>query len=146
MAQAVSQLRQQKELRRFVRFAAVGALGTVVDFGLLAIFKELLGLPTLLANTLSFSAGAANNFTLNRLWTYPDARAKNAILQLAQFVLVSVGGLLLNDGIVLWLEGPLGTLLGLPDYGYALAKVVATGLVLFWNFTANRLWTFGDAE
>jgi putative flippase GtrA len=27
---------------------------------------------------------------------------------------------------------------------YLACQVVATGLVLLWNFAANRLWTFGD--
>jgi putative flippase GtrA len=135
-----------KELRRFVRFAIIGVVGTLVDFGLLVVVKEVLGFPTLAANTLSYSAGIANNFTLNRLWTYPDSTKKHALVQLAQFALVSVAGLLLNNGVVLLLEMPLGGLPGVDDYGYLLAKGVATGMVMLWNFAANRLWTFGDVE
>ena len=26
------------------------------------------------------------------------------------------------------------------------AKVIATGIVLFWNFFANRMWTFSDVD
>jgi putative flippase GtrA len=26
------------------------------------------------------------------------------------------------------------------------AKVLATGIVLFWNFFVNRLWTFRDVD
>ena len=52
-----------------------------------------------------------------------------------------VQGLLLNTAIVVgldallarWLEGPLR---------YNLAKAVAVGVVLLWNYGANRLWTF----
>jgi putative flippase GtrA len=146
MAQAKHRPLYHKELRRFVRFAAIGVVGTLVDFGLLVVFKEGLGFPTLIANTLSYSAGIANNFTLNRLWTYSDSTKRRVLVQLAQFTLVSLTGLLLNNGVVLLLEAPLGSLLGVGSYGYLLAKSVATGFVMLWNFAANRLWTFGDVE
>ena len=111
MIRTIEHYTHHKEIRRFVRFAIVGLSGTVVDFGLLIVFKEWLGLPTILANTLSYSAGIANNFTLNRLWTYPDSREKPALMQLMQFAAVSIGGLLLNTVIVLTLETPVGRLL-----------------------------------
>lgn len=131
------------EVLRFMRFAAVGGIGTVVDFSALILLKEAIGLPLLLANSLSYLAGVGNNFTLNRAWTYPEARHKALWRQFIQFLLISTAGLLLNSLIVNLLAEPLGTLLNLPDTGYLAAKVLATGLVVFWNFTANRLWTFG---
>jgi putative flippase GtrA len=32
------------------------------------------------------------------------------------------------------------------DLAYNGAKVIATGVVLFWNFFVNRLWTFRDVD
>jgi putative flippase GtrA len=130
-----------KEIERFSRFLAVGAVGTVLDFGLLTLLK-LAGLPTLLANSLSFTAGLVNNFTWNRLWTFGDAIQPNWQKQLAQFTMVSLVGLVLNNLIVLGLENVFGAMLGQPDWGYLPAKVVATGVVVFWNYFANRMWTF----
>ncbi len=140
------QLINQREFRRFIRFALIGVGGTVVDFTLLIVLKELIGLPTLLANTLSYSAGILNNFTLNRIWTYPDSRTRKALVQLLQFGLVSITGLLLNNLIVYGLEQPLGNLFGAANYGYLIAKAAATGLIMVWNFVVNRFWTFGDVE
>lgn len=130
-----------KEFQRFTRFLTVGAVGTFLDFGLLSLLKAL-GLPTLVANSASFTVGVVNNFTWNRLWTFSDAKQADWQRQLAQFVLVSLVGLALNNAIVLVLEAPLGTLLGQPDYGYLPAKVIATDVVVFWNYFANRYWTF----
>jgi putative flippase GtrA len=130
------------EAARFMRFAVVGALGTLIDFSLLVVLKEWAGLSTLIANSLSSVAGIANNFTLNRWWTFSDAPAKPVLVQLAQFVGVSLIGITLNNGMVLALEAPLGLLPGISGYGYVLAKGIATGVVIFWNFSANRLWTF----
>lgn len=133
--------RQPAELTRFVRFLAVGALGTFLDFGLLTGLK-LIGLPTLLANSLSFSAGVVNNFTWNSLWTFSDRLNANRRTQFFQFLLVSLIGLLINNAMVLLLEAPLGALIGDAAWGYAPAKVIATGVVVFWNYFANRNWTF----
>ena len=129
-----------KELRRFGRFLAVGALGTMIDFNLLMALK-LLGAPTLLANSLSFTAGLFNNYFLNSRWTFAE-QANNWKLQLPLFTLVSIFGLVINNTIVLLLEAPMGNLIGQPDWGYLPAKVIATGVVVFWNYFANRYWTF----
>ena len=130
---------------RFTRFLTVGAVGTFLDFCLLSLLK-FLGFPTLFANSLSFTAGVINNFTWNRLWTFADAKGADWRRQLMQFLLVSLAGLALNSAIVLLLENPFGTLLGQPDYGYLPAKAIATGVVVFWNYFANRYWTFNSKQ
>ncbi len=142
----LASVRTSQELRRILRFAIVGVSGTLLDFTLLVLCKELLGLATLLANPLAFVAGVINNFLLNRTWTYPESRSRSVWSQLGQFIVVSLGGVLLNTGLVLLLEQPLGTLLHMPDSGYLPAKIIATGIVFFWNFYANRRWTFGDVQ
>lgn len=130
-----------RERNRFIKFALVGALGAAVDFGLLNLFHGLLKWPLLLSNVLSVSAAIVNNFVWNRLWTFPEARGDGKARQFWRFALISIIGLLLNTAIVVgldhlftgWIEGP---------WRYNLAKAVAVGVVLIWNYGANRLWTF----
>lgn len=129
------------EITRFARFLTVGAFGTIIDFGILTALK-LTGLPTLIANSLSFTAGLLNNFTWNRLWTFADALKADWRRQLAQYVVISFIGLALNNLIVLSLEGVFGAWLGSTQWAYLPAKVIATGAVVFWNYFANRIWTF----
>jgi putative flippase GtrA len=131
------------EFGRFGRFLLVGLSGTALDFVLLILLKRA-GLPTLLANSLSFSAGAVSNFTWNRLWTFPEARSRHWTVQFTQFFAVSLVGLALNDAVVLMLQQQLGELIGHPAQGYLAAKVVATGVAVLWNYAGNRLWTFGE--
>jgi putative flippase GtrA len=140
---ADQETRRLAELSRFARFLTVGALGTFLDFGLLAVLKAI-GLPTLPANSLSFTVGVVNNFTLNSRWTfadYRDGRLRGGA-QFFQFLLVSLVGLAINNAIVLLLEVPLGAWIGDAAWGYAPAKFIATGVVVFWNYFANRNWTF----
>jgi putative flippase GtrA len=128
------------ELGRFLKFSVVGTIGTVVDFGGLNLLVLYFGLSKLWANTCSFSAAMCSNFLWNRFWTYPETRSDQVLPQLAQFALVNVVGLLINQTIFLSLDR--WVFVGWGPLGYNLAKAMATGVVLFWNFGANRLWTY----
>jgi len=147
-----------KEIIRFLKFATVGVIGTVVDFGVLNLLIQLAGMSKLWANTCSFTAAVISNFVWNRLWTFPESRERPLLSQLSQFTLVNVVGLAINQAIFLGLDrfvlGEAGMLatpmsslasgLGIAHFTLAfnLAKAVAIMIVLFWNFGANRLWTY----
>ena len=153
---------KRKELTRFCKFAIVGAIGTVVDFGVLNLLIQLAGLNKFWANTCSFTAAVVSNFTWNRLWTFPESREQPLFLQMGQFALVNVAGLAINQTIFLGLDklvlGKAGTLAtpmaGLADVigmahftlAYNLAKAMAIIVVLFWNFGINRIWTYKGIE
>jgi len=130
-----------KEVERFIKFALVGTLGAVVDFSVLNFGILVLGFSKPIANTFSFSAAVLNNFTWNRLWTFPEARDKPVLIQLAQFALVNIAGYFINQAIFLGLDYLILHRWGV--LGYNLSKAIATLVVLFWNFGVNRVWTFG---
>ena len=132
------------EVIRFLKFSVVGTIGAVIDFGLLNLGIQAFGLAKWLANTFSFSTAVISNFIWNRLWTYPESQDHPIAPQLGQFFLVNVGGYLINQAIFLSLDRyvffPWGT------WGYNLSKVIATAVVLFWNFGINRIWTYKDVK
>ena len=146
------------EFIRFLKFCAVGILGAVIDFGVLNLLVQLAGFPKVLANACSFTVAVISNFTWNRLWVYPETRGEPLRRQFLQFVAVNAAGLVINTAIFYaadrWflgeaglLAGPAGALalsIGMAhfDLAYNGAKVIATAVVLFWNFFVNRLWTF----
>jgi putative flippase GtrA len=131
----------RRELTRFIKYAMVGALGAVVDFVVLNLAYRVGGLPLVAANSLSFSMAVLSNFTWNRLWTFPESRARSIRSQLPRFALVNIGGLVINNLILVGLHALLSHVVGDP-WDYNLAKAVAIVIVLFWNFGANRLWTY----
>lgn len=139
----------RKELKRFAKFAIVGAAGSVTDFTVLNVMIQVFGVSILLANTLSFTFAVVQNFFLNRIWTFPESRNRDARRQMLQFLVVSMVGLSINLIVVMLVHHALNDMwmswFG-PDMGYTIsynfAKAFAIGVVLFWNFTANRLWTY----
>ena len=146
----------QKEITRFMKFLVVGTIGAIVDFSILNLLRGVFVWPLALANTVSFTCAVLSNFLWNRFWTYPDSRSKPLSSQLLTFFIVNLAGWAINTGMLLLLTNPLaglaGSILGVTDpiiadrYGYNGAKVIATGVVLFWNFFVNRIWTYNDAK
>ena len=155
-----------KEAERFAKFLIVGTLGFIIDFGTLSFLVEIVNLPGIvadntafseivglvLANTISFSLAVLSNFTLNRLWTYPESRSVRKRVQLPQFTVVSVAGLVINN-VIFALSLPLFDRLIdavelFPDTieAYIPAKMLATVVVLFWNFFVNRYWTYKQID
>ena len=133
-----------RERSRFLRFAMVGAIGAVVDFGMLNFFHLVFHLPVVISNIFSFTLAVLSNSTWNRFWTYPDSRSKPIGGQLSQFFLVNLAGLAINTLVLAGLLGITTHLFG--RLGYNVAKVVATGIVMFWNFFVNRYWTYNDIQ
>lgn len=157
--------RARREVGRFVRFSLVGAFGAVVDFGTFNLLTVVIGLWSVLASALSFSAAVTSNFLWNRYWVYPDSRSKAVGRQVLQFTLVNLIGLIIRTPVFALTEGPFiraGTSLVLATSGMSgriaealananpvvlgrnAALALAVVLVLFWNFFINRLWTFSD--
>ncbi|OGO06272.1 MAG: hypothetical protein A2Y73_02990 [Chloroflexi bacterium RBG_13_56_8] len=134
---------RRAEINRFVKFSVVGAIGAVVDFSLLNLGIQVFGLAKWLANTFSFSAAVLSNFTWNRLWTYPESRSRAFVgPQLIQFLMVNVVGYGINQALFLSLDKYVFASWGV--WGYNLSKAIAIGVVLFWNFGVNRIWTYRD--
>ncbi|MCB0255234.1 MAG: GtrA family protein [Anaerolineae bacterium] len=133
------------ELIRFIKFAIVGAIGMVVDLTVLTFSREILGLPLMLAVALGFSTAVVSNFTWNRFWTFPESRDRPIASQLVQFTVVNLIGLGINEAIVLSLHPIFSGLLQDP-FAYLGAKVIAIGVVLFWNYGVNRVWTYKGIE
>jgi putative flippase GtrA len=148
------------EIRRFLKFSAVGTLGAVIDIGTFHLLHTRLGLPEVPASVCSFIAAVTSNFVWNRYWTYPDSRSKPLRRQATQFALVSVIGLAIRTPLFALLLGPCSSLATLllqtplggtipisaSSLGADLALVSVIIVVLFWNFLANRLWTYGDVD
>jgi len=55
---------------QFIKFAIVGAFGTVINLGLVAIFYDLLEWNEYLAVTIGFVVSVISNFIFNDIWTF----------------------------------------------------------------------------
>ena len=148
-------LTNTKERTRFLRFAVVGIIGAVVDFGIFNLLTSVLYFKPVYSSIISFLMAVLSNFLWNRYWTYPDSRSKKVSHQMLQFVVVNIIGLGIRTPMFIWLEPRLinyfdhvsfslpfqPTFLG---HNFSLATAVI--VVMLWNFFANRYWTYADIE
>lgn len=125
-----------KKYSVFFQYAIVGCLGTAIDLGSLYLLVDFLHFHVLFAAAVSFVLAVVNNFILNKYWTFQN-RSSNIRKQFIKFLLVSIIGLILTEmfmaifvyGLMIW---------------YMASKLITSGLVLTWNFLANKYWTFKD--
>ena len=96
----------RREVKRFLKFTVVGAIGFVVDFGTFNLLSNVLGLWSIAASTISFAAAVSSNFIWNYFWTYPDSRTKSIGRQAAQFAIVNLIGLAIRTPIFAFSEAP----------------------------------------
>ncbi len=125
---------KKADLSKFIRFAIVGAVGFVIDMGVTYLLKERLGLYPYFANAAGFSVAVINNYVLNKYWTFEKHSSLSAG-QFAGFLTVSLAGLLLNTLLLLIFFGTM-------RLDFYFSKIIATGMVMIWNFLANKFFIF----
>jgi len=119
-------------------FSLVGVVGTATHYAVLFVLAGPLAVHPVPASAAGFVCGAIVNYALNYRITFSSAKDHSKALP--QFLAVATVGLGLNSALMGWLTGR-------PGFHWFIAQVVATAVVLCWNFAANRLWTFsGNAR
>lgn len=139
----------------FVRFVAVLMLGAVIDFGVLNILLLLLPRATfgdlivVIASAGGFICGLSANFLLHRYWTFRETERKPIRQQLPVFVFISLSALVLRLILVAVLYplireslGGVADLVVQQTLGANIAQFLAMGVSMFWNYYANRRWTY----
>jgi len=130
-----------------VKFGVVGLIGLVID---VALFNALrLGVfgadgwaqSAIGAKTISTSVAIVFNWIGNRYWTFRRHRRRNYLREFAEYVAVSLGGMLISLGC-LWLSHhALGYTSLLADN--VASNVVGLGLGTAFRFLLYRYWVFG---
>lgn len=119
-------------LTQFLKFAAGGAVGTALHYAVLVLWVEAAGGPVVPGTLAGFCAGALANYLIARRYVFASDRPHRSAAP--RFALVAAVGATLNTAIVAFLYGA--------GAHYLAAQVAATGIVLAFNFLANRHWTF----
>ena len=135
MHPARDRLAENGLVRRFLSFSGVGAAATGLQYLLLIALVEWLGVTPLPASVLSYLASTLANYWANYHFTFGSTLPHRQTLP--RFALVAGGGLLLNSLVFYIANALLGMI-------YLLAQLIATVVVLAWNFTMNHLWSFSD--
>ena len=116
-----------------IRFGLVGVVNTVVDFAVLFTLARVVGIPVIAANILSTSCAMVASYVLNKNAVFGNTDRHNH-RQVLLFVAVTLAGLwVLQSAVIVTVETLLSSI-GNHGLVLLLAKVVATGASLVWNY------------
>ncbi|MEU6538310.1 GtrA family protein [Streptomyces sp. NPDC047000] len=129
----------RRRLDEVARFGAVGALGTVVNFAVSNLLWHLTSLQAVRANVIATVVAIGCNYVGFRYFTYRDRDKSAKSKELTLFLVFSVIGLVIENGI-----------LYTAIYGFGwdtqvqrnVFKVVGIGIATLFRFWSYRTWVF----
>lgn len=117
---------------QFFRYVFVGGIATVVDWGILFLLTDFAHVYHLVSAVIAFVAGLVANFFLSQLLVFKANEARvNAVMEFICYALIGVVGLGITELILLLLTN-------LWHIHYMISKMLATVVVLAWNYIARK--------
>lgn len=110
-------------------------VGGIVDYGVMLLCTELLGIHYVISIGIGGTIGAAVNYSINRYWTF-DSRDQSKATQIPKFIVVVIGSIILKAG---------GTYLLTEIFSidYRISRLITDACVAFgFNFTLQKFWVF----
>ena len=129
----------QKLLAQIVKFGIVGVIAFAIDFGVLVFLTEVFGLNPVVSATISFIVSVIFNYLASMRYVFSHRKGMSRQREFVIFVVLSAVGLGINDALM-WLGTEVVTL------DYRLVKLVATAVVMVWNFVTRKIFLEGDAS
>jgi putative flippase GtrA len=130
-------------MKEIVKFVFTGGVCFLIEYAALIALKEWLHLPVVAATPIAFLISVVFNYLLCVKWVFDGAAEGNRKAQIG-FIITSLMGLALN-WLIMWAltaifgeDTVLLSLFGIEVKVYMLNKVIATGLVMVWNYFTKR--------
>jgi len=118
---------------QFLRFAAVGAVGTLAHYAVLWLGADWLGWQPTWASAAGALVGSVVNYLLNYRFTF--ASDKSHLDAASKFYVVATIGWLINTALMALLTAWM-------HWHHWPAQLLTTGICLLWNFAGSKLWAF----
>src|SRR5215217_2731514 len=130
-------------VHEMAKFGIVGAVNTVLDFGLANLLYLGLGWPSLGSKTASVAVAATSSYFMNRHWTFRHRARTGLRREYTLFFLLNGVGLLISDACILIVERGFGRTGAL---WFNLAQVAGLALGMVFRFTTYKRWVFVSPE
>jgi putative flippase GtrA len=121
---------------QFLMFGTVGTVGFLVDTGTVYALRHPMGLYG--AGMLAYGVAATATWMLNRLWTFRGLGSGPAHHQWARFLVVNLGGFVLNRGTYVVLVTFVALCAAQPVYAVGAGAIAG----MFLNFSLSRMVVF----
>ncbi len=125
-----------KLVNQIIKFGFVGGAAFLIDFGILFILTEFLGIHYLISGAISFSVSVIFNYVLSIKWVFDAKKETDKTKELILFISFSLIGLGINQ-LFMWV------FVDLMNIFYLLSKIVVTAIVMVYNFITRKLFIEG---
>ena len=123
---------------QFFRYVFVGGTAFIVDFFFLYFFSDICGIYYLISAVLSFIISVLVNYIMSTRWVFNQDNIGNKVLEFNLFILISTIGLVFTEILLYFFTDIVGLY-------YLVSKIIASIIVLFWNFLARRVMFYGKS-
>lgn len=124
--------KHEKLVKQILKFGVVGGGAFLIDYSVLYVLTEFVGIYYLTSSVISFIVSLIFNYILSIYWVF-DVTKKQTLKDIMIFVVLSTIGLGINQ-VVMYLGSDI-----LHIY-YMFTKLVATTIVMVWNFVTRKIF------
>lgn len=142
----------KKLINQIIRFGIVGVAAFIIDFSIYTIVANLIGAPYLLAGFLGFVISVIFNYILSMKYVFQRREDMDRGRELFIFILLSLIGLGLNELLLyicidlVYAKWDLLSGMVSAPIAKTAAKIIATGVVMGYNFISRKLFLEGDTN
>ena len=122
----------KKLIIQLIKFGIVGVIATLIDLAVLMVLKEFMKVDVLAASAAAFSVSVIANYILSMLFVF-KSRGNSKVKEFLVFVILSIGGLLLNQ-FIMWIGTEIMTAY------YLWVKAFALVFVPIYNFITRKIF------
>ena len=134
---------KNSRLGEVIRFCITGGVCFLIELAALILFRDKVGLDTLIATPIAFLISVIVNYLMCIKWVF-DGAGEQGNKQKIGFLVTSVMGLLLNE-LLMWLfrmifgeDAVVVTVFSFAVTMYMVNKTMATVIVMIWNYFTKR--------
>lgn len=136
----------KKLIDQILKFGVVGFIAFFIDFGIFKLLSSVFGVYYLIANFFGFTISLIFNYVASMTFVFERKENADKQAEFVIFTILSVIGLLLNELIIyVCIEGiyqniPLLTAHMSRQWAETFGKVIATGIVMVYNFITRKIF------
>ncbi len=123
----------KKLIKQLFRFGIVGGIAFLIDYSVLFICTEYLGIYYLISSFISFTVSTVFNYIASVRWVFDVDQKKSQRRNFVLFIVFSVIGLGINQCIMWFGVEKL-------DFYYMIVKIGATAIVMVFNFVTRKMF------
>lgn len=134
-----------KLMSQILKFGVVGFIAFFIDFGLYTFICNVLGYHYIIAGIVGFVVSVVVNYVLSMKFVFQKREDTSKARDFTVFVFLSTAGLILNEIILfvcidlIYDDFDILHLLFTEKEMNVLAKIIATGVVMVYNFVTKKM-------